>query len=83
MALTDEAIAKIRSLIQSGELSPGARLPPEPRLATQMGLSRSGVREAVKDLESARVPRTSCSPSTRPSTTPCAPATSCSHRPAP
>ncbi|MEU2435543.1 FadR/GntR family transcriptional regulator [Streptomyces rubradiris] len=55
MALTDEAIAKIRSLIQSGELPPGARLPPEPRLAAQMGLSRSGVREAVKVLESARV----------------------------
>ncbi|MEU5079899.1 MULTISPECIES: FadR/GntR family transcriptional regulator [Streptomyces] len=55
MALTDEAIAKIRSLIQSGELPPGARLPPEPQLAAQMGLSRSGVREAVKVLESARV----------------------------
>ncbi|MDI5937595.1 FadR/GntR family transcriptional regulator [Micromonospora sp. DH15] len=55
MALTDDAIAKIRSMIQSGELPPGARLPPEPQLAAQMGLSRSGVREAVKVLESARV----------------------------
>ncbi|MFF5442132.1 FadR/GntR family transcriptional regulator [Streptomyces achromogenes] len=55
MALTDEAIAKIRLMIQSGELPPGARLPPEPQLAAQMGLSRSGVREAVKVLESARV----------------------------
>ncbi|WP_426513662.1 FadR/GntR family transcriptional regulator [Dactylosporangium sp. McL0621] len=55
MALTDEAIAKIRSMIQSGELPPGARLPPEPQLAVQIGLSRSGVREAVKVLESARV----------------------------
>ncbi|MEE6261912.1 FadR/GntR family transcriptional regulator [Plantactinospora sonchi] len=55
MALTDDAIAKLRSMIQSGELPPGARLPPEPQLATQMGLSRSGVREAVKVLESARV----------------------------
>jgi GntR family transcriptional regulator, transcriptional repressor for pyruvate dehydrogenase complex len=55
MALTDDAITKIRSMIQSGELPPGARLPPEPQLATQMGLSRSGVREAVKVLESARV----------------------------
>ena len=55
MALTDEAITKIRSMIQSGELPPGARLPPEPQLAAQMGLSRSGVREAVKVLESARV----------------------------
>ncbi|MEU4743015.1 FadR/GntR family transcriptional regulator [Actinosynnema sp. NPDC023658] len=55
MALTDEAIAKIRAMIQSGELPPGTRLPPEPQLAAQMGLSRSGVREAVKVLESARV----------------------------
>ncbi|MEV8443759.1 FadR/GntR family transcriptional regulator [Actinosynnema sp. NPDC051121] len=55
MALTDDAIAKIRSMIQSGELPPGTRLPPEPQLAAQMGLSRSGVREAVKVLESARV----------------------------
>lgn len=55
MALTDEAITRIRSMIQSGELPPGSRLPPEPQLAAQMGLSRSGVREAVKALESARI----------------------------
>ena len=55
MALTDEAITKLRNMIQSGELPPGSRLPSENQLATQMGLSRSGVREAVKVLESARV----------------------------
>jgi GntR family transcriptional regulator, transcriptional repressor for pyruvate dehydrogenase complex len=55
MALTDEAITKIRNMIQSGELPPGSRLPPENQLAAQMGISRSGVREAVKVLESARV----------------------------
>ncbi|GAA3454907.1 FadR/GntR family transcriptional regulator [Dactylosporangium matsuzakiense] len=55
MALTDEAITRIRAMIQRGELPPGSRLPPEPQLAAQMGLSRSGVREAVKVLESARV----------------------------
>jgi GntR family transcriptional repressor for pyruvate dehydrogenase complex len=55
MALTDEAITKLRGMIQSGELVPGARLPPENQLAAQMGISRSGVREAVKVLESARV----------------------------
>src|ERR1044071_164195 len=55
MALTDEAITKLRTMIQSGELPPGSRLPPEHQLATQMGLSRSGVREAVKVLEAARV----------------------------
>src|SRR6266545_5050312 len=55
MALTDEAITKLRTMIQTGELRPGSRLPPEHQLAAQMGLSRSGVREAVKVLESARV----------------------------
>lgn len=55
MALTDDAIGKIRAMIQSGELPPGARLPTEQQLSAQMGLSRSGVREAVKVLEAARV----------------------------
>jgi GntR family transcriptional repressor for pyruvate dehydrogenase complex len=55
VALTDDAITRLRSMIQSGELPPGARLPSEHELATQMGISRSGVREAVKVLESARV----------------------------
>jgi GntR family transcriptional regulator, transcriptional repressor for pyruvate dehydrogenase complex len=55
MALTDQAIDKIRALIQSGELPPGARLPPEPQLASQLGLSRNSMREAVKALVLARV----------------------------
>ena len=55
MALTDEAITKLRNMIQSGELPPGSRLPSESQLAVQLGLSRSGIREAVKVLESARV----------------------------
>src|SRR6185436_15284716 len=55
MALTDEAITQLRTMIQSGKLPPGARLPPENQLAAQMGISRSGVREAVKVLEAARV----------------------------
>lgn len=55
MALTDEAIAKIKHLIQSGQLGPGSRLPPEHQLSAQLGLSRSGMREAIKALELARV----------------------------
>jgi GntR family transcriptional repressor for pyruvate dehydrogenase complex len=55
MALTDEAITRLRQMIQAGELPPGSRLPPENQLAAEMGLSRSGVREAVKVLESAGV----------------------------
>jgi GntR family transcriptional repressor for pyruvate dehydrogenase complex len=55
MALTDEAIAQIRTMIQSGELPPGTRLPPEHQLSAQLGISRSGIREAVKVLVAARV----------------------------
>jgi len=55
MSLTDRAIARIRELIQSGELPPGSKLPPEPQLAAQLGLSRNLMREAVKVLEVARV----------------------------
>lgn len=55
MSLTDKAIARIRELIQSGELAPGSKLPPEPQLALQLGLSRNLMREAVKSLAVARV----------------------------
>jgi GntR family transcriptional repressor for pyruvate dehydrogenase complex len=55
MSLTDKAIARIRELIRSGELAPGSKLPPEPQLATQLGLSRNLMREAVKSLVVARV----------------------------
>ena len=55
MSLTDRAIARIRELIRSGELAPGSKLPPEPLLAAQLGLSRNLMREAVKALAVARV----------------------------
>ncbi|NUP81187.1 MAG: FadR family transcriptional regulator [Nonomuraea sp.] len=55
MSLTDEAISRIRALIQSGTLPPGARLPPEHQLAAQLGVSRNPLREAVKALVVARV----------------------------
>lgn len=55
MSLTDKAIARIRELIQSGELLPGAKLPPEQQLAADLGLSRNLMREAVKALVVARV----------------------------
>jgi GntR family transcriptional repressor for pyruvate dehydrogenase complex len=53
--LTEAAIEQIRELIGSGELAPGARLPPETELATQLGASRNTVREAVRALVTARV----------------------------
>lgn len=55
MAVTDQAIEKIKSMIVSGELSPGDRLPPEKELAEHLGLSRNSMREAVKALEVIRV----------------------------
>lgn len=55
MAVTDEAILKIKEMIISGELGPGDRLPPEKELSERLGLSRSSMREAVKALEVIRV----------------------------
>lgn len=55
MSLTDRAIEHIRELILSGQLPPGARLPSEPGLAAQLGVSRNLMREAVKALVLARV----------------------------
>lgn len=55
MALTDEAIDKIKEMITSGELGPGDRLPKEADLAERLGLSRNSLREAVKALSMIRV----------------------------
>src|SRR6204780_4922742 len=50
VAVTDEAIEKIKGMIVSGALGPGDRLPKEADLATDLGLSRNSLREAVKAL---------------------------------
>jgi GntR family transcriptional repressor for pyruvate dehydrogenase complex len=50
VALTDEAIEKIKAMILSGTLRAGDRLPREADLAAELGLSRSSLREAVKAL---------------------------------
>jgi len=55
MALTDEAIDKIKGMIMSGELGPGDRLPKESDLAERLGLSRNSLREAVRALSMIRV----------------------------
>ena len=55
MPVTDEAIEKIKAMIVSGELGPGARLPREADLAERLGLSRNSLREAVKALSLIRV----------------------------
>ncbi|MBB6421153.1 FCD domain-containing protein [Streptomyces sp. AK010] len=55
MALTDEAIDKIKAMIVAGELEPGSRLPKEEVLAGQLGLSRNSLREAVRALTAMRI----------------------------
>jgi DNA-binding FadR family transcriptional regulator len=50
VAVTDEAIEKIKSMIVSGALRAGDRLPREADLAADLGLSRSSLREAVRAL---------------------------------
>ncbi len=49
-AVTDQAIAKIKDLIVSGQYPAGAKLPREQDLAAQLGLSRNSLREAVRAL---------------------------------
>lgn len=55
MAVTDEAILRIKDMLLDGQLRPGDRLPPEKELSESLGLSRSSLREAVKALELIRV----------------------------
>nr|WP_281358862.1 FadR/GntR family transcriptional regulator [Flexivirga aerilata] len=50
VAVTDEAITKIKQMIVTGELRPGSKLPREADLADRLGLSRNSLREAVKAL---------------------------------
>jgi GntR family transcriptional regulator, transcriptional repressor for pyruvate dehydrogenase complex len=50
VAVTDEAIEKIKAMIVSGTLRAGDRLPKEADLAAELGLSRSSLREAVRAL---------------------------------
>lgn len=55
MALTDEAIDKIKTMIISGEFPSGSRLPREDDLAQRLGLSRGSLREAVRALTAMRI----------------------------
>ena len=50
MSVTDEALAKIREMISSGEFSPGDRLPKEADLAARLKVSRNSLREAIRAL---------------------------------
>src|SRR4029453_12493547 len=55
MSVTTEAIEKVKEMILSGELHPGAKLPRENELAERLGVSRSSLREAVRALAALNV----------------------------
>jgi GntR family transcriptional regulator, transcriptional repressor for pyruvate dehydrogenase complex len=50
VSVTDEALAKIREMISSGEFKPGDRLPKESDLAARLEVSRNSLREAIRAL---------------------------------
>ena len=50
-APSDKIIRQIRSLITTGQLNPGDKLPPERKLAEKFGIGRSVVRDAIRKLE--------------------------------
>lgn len=47
----EEISLRLQTLVQSDNLRPGDRLPPERHLAAMFGVSRNSVREAIKSLE--------------------------------
>ncbi len=47
----EKIMKQIQSLITSGQLKPGDKLPPERKLAEVLGVGRSYVREAIRKLE--------------------------------
>jgi len=47
----DKIIKQIRTLITSGQLKPGDRLPSERKLAEKLGVGRTAVRDAIRKLE--------------------------------
>jgi GntR family transcriptional regulator, transcriptional repressor for pyruvate dehydrogenase complex len=54
-AVVAVAVERIQGLIRSGQLRAGHRLPGERQLATQLGLSRSSLREALRALAQVNV----------------------------
>ena len=51
MSITDSVVADIKEMIMSGEYKIGEKLPTEMKLCDQMSVSRTCVREAIRDLQ--------------------------------
>lgn len=49
--LYEKVISQILGLVKNGELKPGDRLPTERDLATQLHVSRTAIREALRSME--------------------------------
>jgi DNA-binding FadR family transcriptional regulator len=49
--VAEEIVHQLRALILSGSYAPGQKLPPERRLAEELGVNRASLREAIKSLE--------------------------------
>lgn len=52
MRLADQVVEQLLALVQSRGLQPGQRLPAERQLATELGVSRTSVREGIQRLTS-------------------------------
>ncbi|HTO01618.1 MAG TPA: FadR/GntR family transcriptional regulator [Microthrixaceae bacterium] len=55
MNKTDQAVSALLTMVRSGRFTEGDRLPTEPELVEELGVSRSAVREAVQSLSFAGV----------------------------
>jgi GntR family transcriptional repressor for pyruvate dehydrogenase complex len=49
--VAEEIVQQLRGLILRGEYAVGDKLPPERRLAEELGVNRASLREAIKSLE--------------------------------
>jgi GntR family transcriptional repressor for pyruvate dehydrogenase complex len=49
--VAEEIVEQLRALILKGSYSPGDKLPPERKLAQELGVNRASLREAIKALE--------------------------------
>lgn len=49
--IADQVVGELQDWLRNGELTPGMRLPPERELAARLGVSRTSLRDALRQLE--------------------------------